>query len=320
MQLVERYLQAVKGYLPPAQQHDIIAELKDDLLSQIEEKEAGLQRALTDAEQKAFIKQSGHPMLVASRYLPQQHLIGPAMYPFWWTSQRIMLFVIAAVYGLLAGVHALSNANPFQAFVQALIQATNSFVGTALFYAAVITIVFWFFERNQVRFGFLANWDPAKLAPVKDKLQIKRSESLFEVVAETIFLLWWVGAISFATSFYHHGKAVPFQMSPAWEPFWWGIFAVSIGGIILAVANLLWPYWTRRRLLMGIVLNVVAIGIAYMLFQQDVLIVVGDASIEIAKFGNAGALLNKFAHGLLVVLALVWSIEIIQYTRKLLAG
>ncbi len=319
MELVDRYLHAVKGYLPATQQLDIIAELKDDLLSQFEEKEAWLQRALTDAEQKAFIKQSGHPMLVASRYLPQQHLIGPTMYPFWWTSQRIMLFVIASVYGLLAGVRALTNANPFQAFVQALSQATNSFVGTALFYAAVITIVFWFFERNQVRFGFLANWDPAKLAPAKNKLQIKRSESLFEVVAETIFLLWWVGAISFATSFYHHGKAVPFAMSPAWQPFWWGILAVSVGGITLAIANLIWPYWTQRRLLFGIVLNVVAIGIAYLLFQQDVLIVAGDASIEIAKFGNAGALLDKFAHGLLVLLALLWSIEIIQYTKKMLS-
>jgi hypothetical protein len=42
MELIERYLQAVKFALPQEQREDIIKELRDNLLSQIEEKEAEL--------------------------------------------------------------------------------------------------------------------------------------------------------------------------------------------------------------------------------------------------------------------------------------
>jgi hypothetical protein len=189
MELLDRYLNAVKGYLPEAQQNDIIEELKDSLMSQIEEREAALKRPLTDAELQAFIKQSAHPMLVAGRYLPQQYLIGPEMYPFWWASQRVMLMVTASIYSLLAGIQIVTSGDNFiQSLIQTLFQAFAGFVGTALFYAAVITLVFWLFERNQVRFGFMDRWNPEKLAPVKETLQIKRGDSIFDLVTETLFL------------------------------------------------------------------------------------------------------------------------------------
>src|SRR5689334_21155144 len=71
MELLERYLQAVRFWLPRSQQHDMIEELRDDLRSQIEDREAELGRTLNDAELQAIIRQCGPPMLVASRYLPQ---------------------------------------------------------------------------------------------------------------------------------------------------------------------------------------------------------------------------------------------------------
>ena len=46
MDLVERYLAAVARELPEAQRDDIVAELRDILLSQFEEKEAELGRPL----------------------------------------------------------------------------------------------------------------------------------------------------------------------------------------------------------------------------------------------------------------------------------
>jgi hypothetical protein len=318
MELMDRYLHAVKGYLPPAQQNDIVAELKDGLLSQIEDREAALDRPLSDAEVQAFLKQSGHPMLVASRYLPQQHLISPSMYPFWWTAQKFMLVVVGSIYAVLAGIRAMSGGFSVKTFIQELFQAVSGFIGTAVFYAAAITLVFWFFERNQVRFGFLDKWNPAKLAPATDKLQIPRSESIFDLVFETLFMLWWVGAISFVTTAYHFGKPIPFSMSAAWDPYWWPILALSVGGIALTIINLLEGYWSRPRLLARIVLNTIGIGIAYLLFQQDELVVVGDAALEIGKLGNAATFLNKSAHGVLVVLALIMTMEIIGSVRKLL--
>lgn len=50
MELLDRYLQAVRFWLPKAQQQDIIAELSSDLHSQIEDRETELGRPLNEAD------------------------------------------------------------------------------------------------------------------------------------------------------------------------------------------------------------------------------------------------------------------------------
>src|ERR1700686_3233741 len=65
MELLDRYLQAVRFWLPRAQQNDIIAELGDDIRSQIEDRESALGRPLNEDEQVALLQQTGHPMRVA---------------------------------------------------------------------------------------------------------------------------------------------------------------------------------------------------------------------------------------------------------------
>jgi len=50
MEMIDRYLQAVKFALSPAQRDDIIKELRDSILSQVEEKEATLGRPLNEDE------------------------------------------------------------------------------------------------------------------------------------------------------------------------------------------------------------------------------------------------------------------------------
>ncbi len=84
MELLDRYLKAVKFWLPSEQKQDIVAELSEDIRSQIEDKESELGRQLNDAEVEAILKKGGPPMLVAQRYLPQRYLIGPALFPTYW--------------------------------------------------------------------------------------------------------------------------------------------------------------------------------------------------------------------------------------------
>src|SRR6476659_3808761 len=95
MALVDRYLHAVEFWLPKEQQKDILAELGDDIRSQIEEKEHEAGRKLTDPEIEALLKQRGSPFRVASRYLPQRYLIGPAFFPLYTLVLRaILLFYL----------------------------------------------------------------------------------------------------------------------------------------------------------------------------------------------------------------------------------
>jgi len=94
MELINRYLQAVKFWLPKNQKQDIIAELAEDLRSQIEDREAELGRKLNESEVADLLKQRGRPVLVANRYRPQQHLIGPVLFPIY----LFVLEVVAAFY------------------------------------------------------------------------------------------------------------------------------------------------------------------------------------------------------------------------------
>src|SRR5207237_6411544 len=83
MQLLERYLNAVRFWLPKAQKDDILAELSEDLRSTIAEREDALGRPLASDELAGLLKDRGHPLIVASAYLPQRSLIGPAMFPIY---------------------------------------------------------------------------------------------------------------------------------------------------------------------------------------------------------------------------------------------
>ena len=99
MDLVDRYLQAVKVFLPRAEQADILQELSENITSQLQDKEAELGRPLTEKEQAAVLRTHGHPFLVASRYrrAPMQQLIGPAIFPFYWFAMQTLLCIAVAV-------------------------------------------------------------------------------------------------------------------------------------------------------------------------------------------------------------------------------
>jgi len=81
MDLLERYLQAVRTYLPKSQQDDILKELGENLRAQMEDKETELGRPLNEDEAAAILKKHGHPMFVAARYRQTRHLIGSTLFP-----------------------------------------------------------------------------------------------------------------------------------------------------------------------------------------------------------------------------------------------
>jgi hypothetical protein len=83
MDLIDRYLVAVRRQLPQNLQDDIVQELGDSLRSEAEEHEREAGRAMTADEQAVLLRKRGHPWLMASRYLPQQQLIGAALFPYY---------------------------------------------------------------------------------------------------------------------------------------------------------------------------------------------------------------------------------------------
>src|SRR5215470_18038828 len=110
MELLERYLHAVRGYLLRRRRDDIVKELGDNILSQMEDRAAELGRPLNEIEQAAILKQHGHPLVAAARYrrLPLQQLIGPALFPLYWYMLRAALAFVAVFHVMTALVVSLS--------------------------------------------------------------------------------------------------------------------------------------------------------------------------------------------------------------------
>jgi hypothetical protein len=155
MDLVNEYLRAVAALLPKAQREDIIAELRDTILSRIEEREADLGRPLTDDEVEAVLREVGHPVVIAARYREgPQHVVGPTLYPYWLFAVKAAIVLQVAV----AAVVVLARTLAFGDFDRALGQAIGSGVSGVLVLIGAATVAAWFTERHGARIDYLDKW------------------------------------------------------------------------------------------------------------------------------------------------------------------
>lgn len=195
MELLDRYLQAVRFWLTRAQQNDIIEELGDDLRSQIEDREAALGRPVNEDEMAAILQQMGHPMRVAARYQPQQSLIGPTLFPLY----KFVLKIVTLGYlvpWLLVWI-ALTIFMPSHRADTPLLTAIAGWSAmwrNVFFIFGLITLLFAVLERVQASVPILFKWDPRKLPRVVQRKQqrVSRVESVFGLVFSIIFVIWWL--------------------------------------------------------------------------------------------------------------------------------
>jgi hypothetical protein len=244
MELLNRYLQAVKRYLPGAQQDDIIKELSANLLSQMEDKEAELGRPLTESEQEAVLKQHGHPFLVASRYrrLPLQYLIGPAMFPFYWYTLLAVLAIVATINLVSSAAMVLTG----KGMVAAMSDAWAGFWLGAVCSIGMVTTVFALLEYFQVKLRFLEHWNPRSLPKVvSDTQQVPRSRSIPEFIFSVIGIFVWL-----AIPHYERTLLVPLaglKLGPAWHALYLPVLVLSVAKLVPLAINIVRPDWTRLR-------------------------------------------------------------------------
>jgi hypothetical protein len=247
MQLIERYLQAVKFWLPNEHKQDIVAELSEDLYSQIEEKEAEVGRKLNDNEVEAILKQRGRPVLVANRFLRQEYLIGPVMFPIY----IFVLKIVALCYLLpwaLVWVGIMTYSPTYRAehngWLGGMGTAWASLWSITFIAIGLVTVVFAVLEQVQHRSHFLENWNPRKLPPVRNTNRIKRSSSIGEIVGN-VALIGWVSYLS--SPLLVNRPEIQVLLSPVWRYFFWAYLCVALANTALSIANFRHPYWTVKR-------------------------------------------------------------------------
>jgi hypothetical protein len=156
MELLDRYLEAVKQHLPRKQQDDIIQELSVNIRERIDVMESSQGRPLNDTELESLLKEYGNPVLLAASYQPRHDFIF-AMFPFFWRIARLVLSITGLIYLLVIASLAISG-RPFLRLVG---------IGALTLLAELGWMVIVFFLLD--RFHLLDKWQPRALPPLKTK-------------------------------------------------------------------------------------------------------------------------------------------------------
>lgn len=262
--LIDRYLAAVARELPERERADIVAELRDELLTNIEMREEALGRPLSERELRAELIAFGNPLVVAGRYRKVQHLIGPQVFPFWWAAMRATLVVIAVVYLVLIVLGVILNGGRVSGLD---VPEPMLVLGCAF---GAVTGVFALIER----FGDpakVARWRPERLPPAHGKRR-SRFDLMTELGMGVVFLLWWTGAIHFQNAFPLIGMRL--DLAPVWERYYWWILGYSVVEIASNAIALVRPDRVQLVRWMAIWRSLLGAGILLAVIQASRFVVV----------------------------------------------
>ena len=308
MDLIDRYLAAVRRYLPRPKQDDIVTELSDSLRSELEEREHALNRPLTEAEQAELLKQRGHPWLMASRYLPQQHLIGPELYPYYRQALTIVVFWVVVPITLISGaLTAIYSDNPAQVWSRVLSWLWNG----AIYAVGIVTINFTILERAQVRITALDNWNPSRLPAAGEGREVPRSESVFGLVFGFTFLIWWIDLVRVPQFMSYDGAPVTFTMAPIWTWLYFPILLSLLAWIAIQAIDLVRPWRSLAVSIVDIGLNVLNLVLITIILRAGHFVDVAGAPHVDDRLASFERLLNNTVQGTFIVIGVLSIYELL---------
>jgi hypothetical protein len=302
MDLIDRYLHAVRRNLPPAKADDIVAELRDDLMSQKEDREEGKGRELTRDETSALLKDFGHPLVVAARFRKHQYLIGPEVFPFYLSVMRVVLMIVVAVIIAVSVGKALTGGGqPFVIWAESM----SGIFASVLVNAAIITIVFAVMERVGFPAEHLVNWVPDNLPDVVDKRQ-GPWESAIEVGLSIAFILWWTGTIHIPWK--TGGADFHIEPSPIFMQLYWPILILASARLVHNLLQWLRPRWKTFLGLSNAATALGGLAILFLVYQSGHWVTVVPTGMAIEQAAKLQESLDLALRIAFVVVAIVWTL------------
>ena len=333
MDLLDRYLQAVKKHLPLKRQDDIVAELRANMESQLEDKEAALGRPVTIGEAEDWLRQMGSPMKVAMQYQPQQYLIGPAIFPMYLFVIRMAFLWATVIYAIVSAVLIATQTPNGIAVLQAVLRLPVVLMTTA----AWITLVFAALEFVGTRYpekcppiaGFYPKWSPSTLPPVEPPAgpgQKRRSytQAVAEIVFGFLFLGWFVLVPQNPYLMFGPGaaywQASPFELAAIWMTFFWWLVGLNIVQLVWRSIDLWRGAWRQTGIAQHIAVKILAISpLAIMLNVPDnPYVLLRHPALDQAARGATLASINNGIHLSLLLIVAITVLQLLWEIAKAL--
>jgi hypothetical protein len=326
MDLLDRYLQAVKKHLPWQRQDDILAELRANLESQLEDKEAELGRPLNPAETEDWLRQIGPPMRVAARYQPQQYLIGPAIFPTYWFVLRMVFFWAAIIYTVVSAVLIATLTPSWMDVLEAALRVPVVLMTAAAWVTLIFAALEFAATHYPEKFNKSAlssvNWSPSALPPVVKEAahggkQRTYAHAVAEVVFGALFLIWFL-------LFPHHPylllgpgaaymSALPFQLGPVWIHVYWWVVALNVLQLIWRCIALYLGKWQRQnaeRIVMS-ALGLIPLDILLFAARDHAYVLLKHPALDMARYGGALDSINMAIYRVTLFLCVVIGVQLL---------
>ncbi|MBU1385906.1 MAG: hypothetical protein KKG14_03290 [Alphaproteobacteria bacterium] len=359
MDLIDRYLNAVAAQLGQDERADIIAELRDLILSRFEAKEEDLGRPLTDDEKEAILQEVGHPLVVAARYRKgPDSLVGPELFPYWLFAVKAGLLLMAAVQALVLLLNLVGG--PADAG-QSISQAINGFISSGLTLIGVVTVAGAAMEHLGYRPRWMTQWrvkelsafglsDPAawgvamggsrparaSWAPRVRPMRWPGGEYLFSFLAGGVFVLWWIGAIHFPglIRMGPPGAEAEVAGAPVWTVLYGPILLYALAQMAVDLVSLAWPHAVRLRAAAQVAIAAGGLWLTWAIFEAghwftltrdgETAPIAGDSRLldldHLRTLGEGSHDLTGVASALSLILTWALLISAISFVFKILAN
>jgi hypothetical protein len=245
-------MSAVSFYLPARRRDEITRELRANILDKLENLAEQRGWAVTEQDVSAVLKELGHPQQVANSFLPAQQLVTAELFPFYKQVLGYGVIFMFVLESIRFGVVFLNSGH------LAIAALLSGLVVKALLMFALVTGIFYVLSNPPGGSPFFKpyqHWVPEQLPPVIHNWQrIGPGEQAIEF-SSNIFLFLLLHYPLFMPDEVMASLTIGFAAtSKPWIPW---LAAVVGFSLLFNMWNLRFSFWTRSKLAVSAVLNLV---------------------------------------------------------------
>lgn len=184
MNLVERYVQAVKSYLPKKMRDDVGEELGLLLNEKLDDLREESGSDISEALVCEILKQQGHPMKVAASYQEPSALVSETLFPIYRQALTWILGIITTVH-----VFSWATGTIYDYETQSLKALIFATVNSLIAGFAYATLAFHFGGKLLEKQKIFTRWNPLSLPALRTDWQtMSRSDSIPSLIGNLLLL------------------------------------------------------------------------------------------------------------------------------------
>jgi hypothetical protein len=282
-ELVERYVHRVGRYLPPKERVEIEAELRSQILDQLDDRYGP---SPSQAEVASVLAELGHPHEMAASYSSDQYLVGPDLFPYMMLVLRYGWLLIPSIALFLNIFGSLILAEP-ATFESLIVDPVIAALQATVVFSGVVVLIFAVIERIDLDVDEEV-FNPLTLPEVDDPSIVDRFEIPVAIIIETLVVLAFLYFLRVGGLTLHFNLTDPGDVIPV--PVTWMVLLIvfSLAQLIVYVLMLRHTRWNIGVWILMTVLEVVGIICLYFavlepFFKGVVMATPALASIPLAQ-------------------------------------